>query len=403
MPRTTKKRVAGRTVSGATETKEDYLKRIYTDPGQAGSFSGLDKLKKVASNDGRADISTEDIATFLQKQDTYTANRPARQRFKRSRVIAYGINDLVDIDLADFSKLSKFNKKYKFLLVAIDVFSRFAKVVPLRDKTATSVLSALQGIYGTGPVPHKIRSDRGLEFKNSKVSEFFKSKGIKHYFASPPIKAGYAERLIESLKQLVYKYLYHEHTYSYIDVLDKLIDNYNSRPHRGLGNLAPKNVNELNEASLWNRMYVNSLGKSKSTTGKSTERQFSKGSNFQPARKYNFDRGNLVRISYTKSPFQRAYKQSFTDEVFLITDRYLIDSIPVYKLSDTQNEIVEGVFYGPDLQRVIKPDTELYKIDRILRRKGKGRDQQVLVRWQGYGPKFDSWVLKSSVKNIGKQ
>lgn len=168
--------------------------------------------------------------------------------------------------------------------------------------------------------------------------------------------------------------------------------------------MAGSNVTELNEASLWNRMYVNSLRKPKSTSGKATAKEVSKGfSNFQPARKYNFDRGNLVRISYTKSPFQRAYKQSFTDEVFLITDRYLIDSIPVYKLSDTQNEIVEGVFYGPDLQRVIKPDTELYKIDRILRRKGKGRDQKVLVRWQGYGPKFDSWVLKSSVKNVGKQ
>lgn len=173
MPRTTKKRAAGRTASAATETKEDYLRRIYTDPGQAGSFSGLDKLKKVARKDGRADISTEDITRFLQKQDTYTANRPARQRFKRSRVIASGINDLADIDLADFSKLSRFNKKYNFLLVAIDVFSRFAKVRPLRDKTATSVLSALQGIYDTGPFPRKIRSDRGLEFKNSKVSDFF--------------------------------------------------------------------------------------------------------------------------------------------------------------------------------------------------------------------------------------
>ena len=105
-----------------TPPKEQYLENIYTDPGMAGSFSGPVKLKEIARIDGRSDISRADIYNFLQKQDTYTANRHARHKFQRSRVTSYGKNDLVDIDLADVSKLSKFNKKIKYLLMAIDVF-----------------------------------------------------------------------------------------------------------------------------------------------------------------------------------------------------------------------------------------------------------------------------------------
>ena len=145
------------------------MTKIYTDPGTPGSFSGPEKLLEVVKKKGLHKISRDEIKTFLEKQDTYTVNRFIRRKFRRSRVIAYGINDLVDADLADFSRLSKFNDNVKFLLVAINVFSRFAKVLPLKDKTAVSVPSAFESVYGSSPFPRKLRTDLGLEFKNKKV------------------------------------------------------------------------------------------------------------------------------------------------------------------------------------------------------------------------------------------
>ena len=131
----------------------------------------------------------------------------------------------------------------------------------------------------------------------------------------------------------------------YIDVLEKIVENYNSRPHRGLNNTAAKEVSENNKVSLWNDMYINSLQKSKTKSRKAKEKANKKFVSLQNKNKYSFNIGQLVRISYAKSPFQHSYRQTFMDEVFLVTARYFIDSIPVYKLADLQNEPIEGPRY----------------------------------------------------------
>ena len=70
--------------------------------------------------------------------------------------------------------------------------------------------------------------------------------------------------------------------------------------------------------------------------------------------------------------------------------------MPVYKLADLQDMLVEGVFYYSDLTRVIKTD-DLWRMECILKYRGRpGRKQEVLVRWAGFGTKFDSYILRSS-------
>ena len=374
-----------------SERKESYLKKLYTDPSRPGSYSGLNKLKQAIKKDGTYQFTDAQLKTELAKQDSYTVNRFARRKFKRSRVVAYGVNDMVDVDLADFSRLSRYNKKINFLIIAIDVFSRFVKVRPLFNKSAASVVEALESIYPAGsPGIHKIRTDLGLVFWNARVEKFFKRRGIRHVLATPPIKAGYAERCIQSLKQLIYKYLYHNHSFRYIDVLNQLVENYNNRPHRSLGKLSPSEVNETNQVSLWNKLYIDSLLPKGGDKQKKTETKF------------NFEKGDLVRISFAKSPFERSYGEKFTQEAFTIKDRYLLSGVPVYKLADLQDILVEGVFFNSDLTRVIKTD-DLWRVERILKYRGRpGRKQEVLVRWAGFGPKFDSYILRSSLKKYKK-
>ena len=135
-------------------------------------------------------------------------------------------------------------------------------------------------------------------------------------------------------------------------MLDKIVENYNSRPHRSLGKLAPREVNEKNQVTLWNKMYIDSLRPKakirrkdmRKTTGNLTQIR---------REKYIYNKGQLVRISYSKSPFERSYKEKFTQEAFIVRDRYLMNGIPVYKLADLQNTLIDGVFYSHDLQPVI--------------------------------------------------
>ena len=71
------------------------------------------------------------------------------------------------VDLSDMQSLSKFNKGYKYLLCAIDLFSKYASVIPLRDKKGTSTVHAFQKISSKGRKPDKIWVDQGSEFYNN--------------------------------------------------------------------------------------------------------------------------------------------------------------------------------------------------------------------------------------------
>ena len=74
------------------------------------------------------------------------------------------------MDLLDIHQLSRQNKNFRFILVVLDIFSRFAWARPLKDKTGTRVAAALQDIITTsGRKPKRIWSDRGTEFYNART------------------------------------------------------------------------------------------------------------------------------------------------------------------------------------------------------------------------------------------
>ena len=70
------------------------------------------------------------------------------------------------VDLADMKLLSKFNKRFRFLLYVIDIFSKYAWVIPLKDKKGISIVNAFQKILKESHRrPNKKWADKGSEFK----------------------------------------------------------------------------------------------------------------------------------------------------------------------------------------------------------------------------------------------
>ena len=82
-------------------------------------------------------------------------------------------------------------------------------------------------------------------------------------------------------------------------------------------------------------------------------------------------RGDKVRISHLKYPFQRDYHQTWTEEVFIIDNRFRRHGIPMFKLKDYSNETVEGNFYQNELQKVNKDDDQLFKVEKVLKERKK--------------------------------
>ena len=167
------------------------------------------------------------------------------------RVIAQGIDALWDVDLVDVSNLAKHNDGIRYLLIAIDVFSRYLWDKTLKNKSHQSIIKSLQNIFRKGRSPKELRTDKGSEWKNKRVKTFLKKNKIHHYVTQNATKANYSERVIRTIKGQMYRYFSHKRTYHYLDVLKDIVRNYNDRPHRSLDGKSPSDVNTSNEAMMW--------------------------------------------------------------------------------------------------------------------------------------------------------
>jgi len=96
------------------------LRNLYYDPRAPSAFFSYEKLRRAAKTK-----SASDIKTWLQKQDIYTLHRPIRKRFPRNPYSVNNVLDIFEYDLVDVQALSKHNDVYKYLLIVIDVFSKF--------------------------------------------------------------------------------------------------------------------------------------------------------------------------------------------------------------------------------------------------------------------------------------
>jgi len=117
------------------------LGKIYYDPKHTAGFSSAEKLVSGAKSNKR------NVEEWLSSQDTYTLHKLVRKRFPRNPYTCTNIDDVWKIDLADLSSLSRYKDKCKYLLNVINIFSRYARSVLLKNKTGNSTVAALTTLF----------------------------------------------------------------------------------------------------------------------------------------------------------------------------------------------------------------------------------------------------------------
>ena len=134
--------------------------------------------------------------------------KPIIRNFKK-RTAYSGFKDKIwGADLADMQLVSKFIKGFRFLLCVIDIFSKYARVVPLKDKKGITITNAFQKILDcSNRKPNKIWIDKGSEFCNSSFKKWLKENGIEMYSIHNEEKSVVAKRFIRTLKTNIYKYM----------------------------------------------------------------------------------------------------------------------------------------------------------------------------------------------------
>ncbi len=142
----------------------------------------------------------------------------------------------------------------------------------------------------------------------------------------------------------MWKYFTANNTLKYVDVLQKLVRSYNHSRHCSIG-MRPFDVNVENESTsvVWERLYGNEASK---------------------RTKYKFRVGDQVRISKARRMFKKGYFPNWTEEVFTIT-KQIPRKPPVYKIADYHGDELEGTFYEEELQKVIKRDSDYYRVEKF--------------------------------------
>ena len=148
------------------------------------------------------------------------------------------LDNIWGVHLADMQSLNKFNKGIKYLLHTIDLFSKYAWVIFIKDKKGTSIVNAFQKLISEGSEaeskgwrkPNKISVDQSSEFYNNSFKNFLKINSIEMYSTYSEGKT--FERFIRFLKNIMFKHMTVISKNVYFDVLGDIVNKYNNTVHR---------------------------------------------------------------------------------------------------------------------------------------------------------------------------
>uniref|UniRef100_A0A674NX61 Integrase catalytic domain-containing protein n=1 Tax=Takifugu rubripes TaxID=31033 RepID=A0A674NX61_TAKRU len=370
--------IPSHSVFNMSETR--FMEKVYYDPAHPGSLSGVERLHKGVQEEMGKTVPRENVKTFLQGQDAYTLHKPARIHFPRNRVFAPRPLNQFQADLCDMQALSEHNDGYNYLLTVIDIFSKKAYVRALKRKSAAEVVKAFESIFESSQTPEKIQTDAGKEFFNKSFEALMRKHNIVHFSTASHLKASVIERFNRTLKGRMWRYFTANNTLRYTDVLQDLVKSYNHSYHSSI-KMKPAEVTSENTFKVFQNLYGKSENRRKVET------------------KMNFKKGDLVRISKLRGVFDKKYEQSFTNEVFTVSERIPRDP-PVYKLKDYDGEPIQGSFYEPELQKVTMGEDRLFHVEKILKHRVVRGEKQVFVSWKNWPEKFNSWIKAADLKNV---
>ena len=192
-----------------------------------------------------------------------------------------------------------FNKGFRFLLCVIDIFSKYAWFIPLKDKKGISIVNAFQKILDDskrseaedkGRKPNKIWVDKGSEFYNNCFKKWLQDNDIVMSSTNNKGKSVVTERFIRTLKNKIYKYITSVPKNVYIDKLDDIVKDYNNTYHKSI---------KIKPVDVKDNTYINFKKEVRDKNPK-------------------FKVGDHARISKYKNIFAKRYMPNWSEEIFII-------------------------------------------------------------------------------------
>lgn len=294
------------------------LESIYYDTSNPAGYSSLPKLyiaAKKALPTHKFYIS--DVKRWLESQDSYSRHKRTIKNFNKNPVIAYHIDEQWQGDLADVRNLSHHNGGAKFILIIIDVLSRFSWARALRNKDATSTKLALQNIVHTsGRKPNRVYVDPGKEFLGGFKKYITDDLKADIYYSDVNKKAHLAERQIYTLKLKMYKYFTANKTKRYIDQLQNFMDAYNYSIHSRL-RMRPADVTAENERLAFNNLFGSHFDIFVKDNYTRIDPKITK----QNSSDKDIQVGDSVRVVLKKGPFSKGATPNYSASIYKVVKK----------------------------------------------------------------------------------
>ena len=247
-------------------------------------------------------------------------HKPVIKKVNKRKVYSQFKDNIWGVDLADMQSFSKKNKGIKYLLCAIDLYSKYAFVAPLKDKKGISIVNAFNKIIKrSNRKLNEIWVDQGSEFYNHNFKKWLSDNDIIMHSAFNEGKSLVAERFIRTLKNKLHKHMTTTITV-YYDVLDDIVNEYNNTKH---STIKMKLIDVKNNK----RVYIDEHNEKDS----------------------RFKVSDRVRISKFKNIFAKGYTPNWSKEIFIVDK--INDTVPyTYNLKDLNGEEIIVSFYDRELQ-----------------------------------------------------
>lgn len=298
------------------------LDNIMANPETA--LRGRDRLYFRIKDLKLVGISKRDIEKYLAKDRTHQIHTPLKPMKVRAPILTQRPLERFQADIIEFSDIYGANNRRRYALTVIDCFSKYAWVRMMTMMTLPKTKDQL------GPIlrqytPSIIQTDNGGQFTGKEMLDLYAELGIKHLKSFPykPSTNGCIERFNKTIKSAIYQYLTAANTKKFIDVLDKLVENYNNAYHTAIKN-KPNEVffTALNPRGVGERRLV-----------RKTKRQLDANAKkmlVRTGRKYSQARtGMYVRLAIIREDsderemllhgFKKHYKPNYSKDIYRIT------------------------------------------------------------------------------------
>ena len=185
------------------------------------------KLKAMEQNFKK--MTQKTIKIFINE----IFSKSLKRNYPTNKTDVYHIDDIWSLDILDLEDYGpENNRRYRYVLVIIDNFSKIGWTVPLKNESAQTITNSFKIFsISSEKKPKLIETDRGKEFYNSIFQDFLSENNIKIYPRNGSYGAVFAERFNRTIRDLLKRPVFEKGDGKWIDILPKLTKQYNKRSH----------------------------------------------------------------------------------------------------------------------------------------------------------------------------